>query len=70
MPETTTSTGMAGKVTSIVEVPFDRYVITVRLGAKDEFLEVVEVKASKNFLTQQQKIATSGYHDVSDLYPE
>lgn len=63
-------TGATGEITSIVEIPFGKYVVKVKLGPKREFIDVVEVRVSKSFLSQEQRTATRGYHDVSDLYPE
>ncbi len=51
-----------------VTVDFDRFTIKVRLTADGRFLEIVEVAVSKDFRSSQQKRASHGYHDVSDLY--
>ncbi len=49
-------------------VNFDRFTIKVRLTADGRFLDIVEVAISKDFRSSQQKRASHGYHDVSDLY--
>lgn len=49
-------------------VNFDRFTIEVRLTADGRFLEIVGVAVSKDFRSSQQKRASHGYHDVSDLY--
>lgn len=49
-------------------VHFDRFTIKVRLAADGRFLGIVEVAVSKDFRSSRQKIASQGYHDVSDLY--
>lgn len=49
-------------------VKFDRFTIRVRLTADGRFLDIVEVAVSKDFRSSQQKRASHGYHDVSDLY--
>ena len=52
----------------LMKVPFDRYVVTVRLTPKDEFIDVVEISVDKEFLSMEQKLQSVGYHDVEDLY--
>ena len=49
-------------------VTFDRFTIKVQLTADGRFVDIVEVAISKDFRSQQQKRASHGYHDVSDLY--
>lgn len=51
-------------------VPFDRYEIVLELGPHREFLGIVEVRISKDFRSVQQKVESTDYHDVSDLYQE
>lgn len=57
----------------IVEVPFDKYIIKIRLSPKNEFLGIEEVIVNKDFLSFSQKysvLSASGYHDVDDYYQE
>lgn len=63
--------------TSLTPVmPFTRVVrhgdveIVVVLGPDGRFLGISEVRVRRNFLTVQQKIAASGFHDVDHLYKE
>ena len=64
------TTGGTGQVFRHVVVPFERYNITVRIGAKGEFAGIVAVGLNQSFLSQKQKIAVTGTHDVSDLYKD
>jgi hypothetical protein len=61
-------TGGTALPTRIVTVEFDRFTIKVRVAADGQFLEVAEVAVSKDFRSLQQKRASHGHHDVSDLY--
>jgi hypothetical protein len=64
------STGGPGQNFRQVVVPFERYNITVRVSAKGEFAGIVAVGVNQSFLSQKQKIATRGVHNVSDLYKD
>ena len=64
------STGGTGQSFRQVVVPFERYNITVRVGAKGEFAGIVAVGVNQSFLSQKQKIAATGVHSVSDLYKD
>ena len=44
--------------------------IVVVLGPDDRFLGISEVRVRRDFLTTQQRIAASGFHDVDHLYKE
>jgi hypothetical protein len=61
-------TGGSPEHSRLVKTRFDRYVVTIKLGPSDEFLEIVEIELDKTFLSQQQKRQAFGSHDVSDLY--
>jgi len=63
-------TGMQAEQHRIVSCFFDRYVIKVRLGPREEFIGIVEVGINKDFLSHRQRLSVRGTHDVSDLYPE
>jgi hypothetical protein len=53
-----------------VRYPFDKYVITVKVGPNKEFLDVIEVQLNKEFLSYLQKRTPKGYHDVEEFYKE
>jgi hypothetical protein len=61
-------TGSDLRVTRVIQVPFERYVITVRVGPSGEFIDILEVAVKKDFLSPEQKMHSIGYHDVADLY--
>jgi len=65
-------TGIHGEISDykIITFPFDKYEISVKLTATNEFLEIVEVKINKDFLSHKQKIISQGYHDVTEFYKE
>lgn len=52
----------------ILTIPFDRYTVKVRVGDGDEFIDIVEVAVSKDYRTIQQRIASTGFHDVAEFY--
>ena len=54
--------------TRIIQASFDRYELKIRLTDNNEFLEIIEIKVSKNFLNYKQKISKKGYIDIGDLY--
>ena len=57
----------------IVEIPFDKYIIKIKLSPENEFLGIQGVMVNKEFLSYSQKIAAlsaSGYHDVEEYYRE
>jgi len=54
----------------IIVYPFDKYEITVKLSPNNEFIEILEVKVNKDFLTYKQKVISKGFHDVDNFYRE
>ncbi len=54
----------------IISYPFDKYQIKVKLTPSNEFIEIMEVKINKEFLSHKQKITSKGYIDVDDFYRE
>ncbi|APV43635.1 hypothetical protein Dform_00275 [Dehalogenimonas formicexedens] len=54
----------------IVSYPFGRYLVKLKLGRANEFLEIVEISLNKDLLSEEQKIALKGYHDVGSYYTE
>jgi len=65
-------TGSHSEVTDykIVVFPFDKYQIKIKLKPNNEFLEVIEVKINKEFLSHKQKITHADFHDVEEFYPK
>lgn len=64
------NTGDNDLSSTTVTARFDRYEIVVELGPHHEFLRILEVRISKDFRSVQQKVDSTDYHDVSDLYKE
>ena len=54
----------------IIVYPFDKYEIKIKLSANDKFIEIVEIKISKQFLSHRQRISSTGFHDVDEFYRE
>jgi len=53
-----------------VVYPFGRYEIMVKLGPANEFIGIEEVRLNRDFLSYQQRIASTGFHDVEEFYRE
>jgi len=54
----------------IISVPFDKYEVTIKLSPNNEFIEILEVKVNKDFLSYKQKMISKGFHDVEEFYKE
>lgn len=54
----------------IITYPFDKYQIKIKLTPSNEFIEVIEVKINKDFLSYKQRITPLGFHDVGEFYRE
>ena len=57
----------------VVDIPFDRYVIKVRISSTKEFLGIEEISVNKDFLSHSQKITLlsgTGYHNVEEYYKD
>ena len=55
----------------IISVPFDRYIVVMRVSPTNEFLSIESISVNKDFLSYQEKLATlasKGYHDVEEEY--
>lgn len=50
--------------------PFDKYQIKIKLTNANEFIEIMEVKVNKEFLSYKQKLTSQGFIDVNEDYPE
>lgn len=54
----------------IIMYPLGIYEIKVKLTSSDKFVEVIEVKVNKDFLSHKQKIARKGFLDVEKYYQD
>lgn len=57
----------------VVEIPFDKFLVKIRLSSTDVFLGIEEIVVNKDFLSYSQQftaLSASGYHDVEDYYLE
>jgi len=54
----------------IITYPFEKYLIKVQLTPYNEFVGITEIEIDKDFLSHAQKIASMGFHDVDEFYPE
>ncbi len=62
------STGQHVESCKTIVYPFDKYDIVMRLTQNNEFVDVIEVRIRKDFLSYKQKIARKGFHDVEEFY--
>ncbi len=53
---------------NVKTVSFGIYEIKVKLTSSNEFVDILEVKVNKDFLSHKQKIASKGFHDVEKYY--
>jgi hypothetical protein len=54
----------------LITYPFGRYEIKIKLTPRNEFIEIVEIKINKDFLSYKQKLSTQEIHEVDEFYPE
>lgn len=54
----------------ILTKTFDKYEIKIKVSLKKEFLEILEVRINKDFLSQKQKLGAQSYIDVDKYYRE
>jgi hypothetical protein len=72
--ETFRNQGTGGKESSnqkIIDYPFDRFIIKVRISPTNEFLGIEGVSINKDFLFYTEKLkalSSKGYHDIDDYY--
>mgnify|MGYP006270578365 CR=1 FL=1 len=52
----------------IVVYPFDKYHIKIKLTPTNEFVEIMEVKINKDFLSHRQRMASKSSFDVDKYY--
>jgi hypothetical protein len=50
--------------------PFEKYEIKVLVDSYGKFIGINEIKINKDFRSLKQKIESTGYIDVEDLYKE
>lgn len=62
----TTSSPASGAY-KIIIFPFEQYELTIRLTLGNEFVDVLEIKVNKDFLSHQQKMASLGSIDVESF---
>ncbi len=53
-----------------VEVPYDNLVIVVELTLSGQFIGISEIRIRRDFLSNPQRVAASGFHDVDEFYKE
>ena len=64
-----TGTGDTSELTRAVDVPFDDYIIKVRLDANGKFIGIESISIKKkDFLSIEQNNTLSGIIDVSEFY--
>lgn len=57
-------------VTKDLKRIFGRYEITLKVDSSGKFLDIIEVKVGKNFLSHDQLKETASVHDVDEYYKE
>ena len=53
-----------------ISYPYDKYDILVKLSPSNEFLEILEVKVNKDFLSHKQRMGMQSYLDTDEYYRE
>ena len=53
-----------------IEIPFEKYIIKIKLTMDNKFIEIVEIRIKKDFLSFSQKMHHYGSHDVDEFYNE
>ncbi len=53
-----------------VVVPYDNLVIVVELTRSGQFIGISEVRIRRDFLSNAQRVAASGFHDIEAFYKE
>jgi len=63
-------TGSQGELTDykIITYSFDKYQIKIKLKPNNIFLDVIEIKINKEFLSHKQMITHADSHDVEEFY--
>jgi hypothetical protein len=55
---------------SIMDVIFEKYVISVVLNSNNQFVGIAEVKETKDFLSQKQRLAIKSFINTDEYYRE
>lgn len=50
----------------IVVYPFEQYELKLKLTPNNEFIEVLEIKLNKDFLSHKQKMSSLNYFNVEE----
>ena len=58
------------KSTKIIKYTFDRYVVTIEISSKNEFLGITEIQLNKDFRNYKQKKESQITFDVEQYYFE
>jgi len=64
------ATGSIGEDYRVISYPYDRYEVKVRVGPRNEFIGIVEVKLNKDFLSHKQRMGIQNYVDTDEFYRE
>ncbi len=60
--------GVTGSLSSsaykIIEFPFNQYEMKIKLTSDNKFIEVLEIKINKDFLSHKQKMASLNSIDI------
>lgn len=59
-----------GEDYKIISYPFDKYEIKIKVSPRNEFIEIMEVKVNKDFLSHKQRIGIQTHLDVDEYYRE
>jgi hypothetical protein len=54
----------------IIKYPFGKYEVTLKLLPNNEFLDVLEIRINKDFMSSTKEAQPKGFHDVDEFYPE
>lgn len=54
----------------IINYPFEKYEIKVKLTSRNEFVAITEVRINKEFMSHKQKMSSEGFGDLSEFYEE
>ena len=67
-PFTSTGSLVDSQAHRLVVVPYGKYEVVVCLTADNRFVGIAELRVSRDFLTPEQRVSSSGYHDVEEFY--
>jgi hypothetical protein len=55
---------LAASTYKIIAYPFDQYLLTIKLTPDNKFIEVLEIKINKDFLSHKQKMSSLNSIDI------